>query len=134
MIDLKRLEREFSVVSKRLLLRGVDTKLLMKISSLFTEKKALVKLVNELGEKRNTLRLSRESNSEGSILREQKKAVEEKLRKVSAELEESCSYLPNIPEETVPQQDRVVDTTFYEKKGLSSLDSTEIISRLGIVD
>jgi seryl-tRNA synthetase len=114
MIDLKLLEKDFDNFSKKLSLKGVDLLLLEEIKTLFEKKKEIIKNLEELKAKRNTLskeigKLIRENKEEAEKLKEEVSKLKDKIEKLDKELKtidekltQKALIIPNIPDDDVP--------------------------------
>jgi len=114
MIDLKLLEKDFENVSKKLFLKGVDENLLKEIKTLFQQKKELLKKIEDLKAKRNTLskeigkfikndpNKAEELKNEVLKLKEEINFLEEELKNIDINLNQKALIIPNIPDEDVP--------------------------------
>lgn len=113
MLDLKNLQNNFEIISKKLELKGTDVKLLEKLDILFTQiKKQKLELENyQAFQNKQSKELSIIAKNGGDIqtLKEQLSKNKENInqcleivRKLEEELEEISSSIPNIPDDDVP--------------------------------
>jgi len=115
MIDLKLLEKEFDLVSKKLSLKGVDEEILKEIKELFENKKKLLEKIQDLQAKRNTLskeigkymkegqkEKAEELKKEVAEIKSQIETLDKELKEIEEKLTQKALIIPNIPDDDVP--------------------------------
>lgn len=137
MINLDKLDTNFTEIAQKLSLRGVSDFLLTTIRAKFTEKKARVTLVNQLRSERNVLSLGKLTDNKQAVdLKNRIRTEELALKTVSDELQELCLKLPNIPATDTPsnQNGNLVVRSFESSQPIrSKLSYEEITKKIEII-
>ncbi|BCD67640.1 serine--tRNA ligase [Nitratiruptor sp. YY09-18] len=151
MIDLRALEKNFDVITKRLQTKGVDEKILEELRILFEEYKKHKRSLEDLQAKQNSLsKLFGEYKREGKDINELKSELEENKAKIAAlqdivrQIDEKLANLalqiPNPPDPDVPvgesEDDNVVIKTVLEPKefDFEPKEHWELGEKLGWID
>jgi seryl-tRNA synthetase len=118
--------------------RGVSENHLINIKDKFNERKAKIKLINELRSKRNELGSERvKENSQAIDLKKEIKIAESSLEIILNDLQNLCEKLPNIPAINTPNNEtgnRIVDSKIHERKINNSLTYEEVLNKVEIID
>jgi seryl-tRNA synthetase len=113
MLNIKLIRENPEVVSEALKKRGEDTSSLDKILEIENRRRDLLKDVEEMRQKRNSIsqqigRLKQEGQDASGVLAEAKKisdnmaSSEESLRNLEIQVRDILLLIPNIPDESVP--------------------------------
>ncbi len=113
MLNIKLIRENPELVSEALKKRGEDTSSLNKILDIENRRRDLLRDVEEMRQKRNTIsqqigRLKKEGQDASSILAEAKKlsddmaSSEESLRDIETQVRDILLLIPNIPDASVP--------------------------------
>ena len=113
MLNIKLIRENPELVSEALKKRGEDTSSLNKILDIENRRRDLLKDVEEMRQKRNTVsqqigRLKKEGQDASSVMDEAKKisddmsSSEESLRDLETQVRDILLLIPNIPDASVP--------------------------------
>ncbi|NPA11873.1 MAG: serine--tRNA ligase [Epsilonproteobacteria bacterium] len=129
MIDLKLLEKDFETIANKLKLKGVDSQTLKEIKKLFEEKKEVLKIIEELRSKRNSLskeigkhiktdpQKAEELKQEVAKLKEEIEKLNKLYEKIDQTLNQKALIIPNIPDDDVPVGESEDDNVEIKRVG-----------------
>lgn len=132
MLDLKIFFNNFDYLVERLSKRNVSKEELINIKEKIKEKKNREKYITKLREKRNNLKGIEFSDKVKEIKKEIKEK-EEELKNFFDSFEIMISNLPNIPDLSVPEEDKLIEEVWYDSVN-KEIGFEKIIKRLPIID
>jgi seryl-tRNA synthetase len=143
MIEQKKFIEDFESLAEALNGRKIDKKFLLEIKEEIEKKNSLIKVVNELREKRKNLSRSDSSTRSKSFSEETKNLKKEIYQKereldfVENELNEKLSLIPNIPYKDTPSDEHgnlLVNQVVHNISVEHNLMGDEVIKKMSITD
>ena len=138
MLDLQQFFTDFENLAQRLEPRGISKKQLLTIKEKLIRQKELIKIINELRQKRN--QLSQEGLKNAEKVREIKESIfwkEEVLKKGERELNDLINQLPNFSAPDTPTNEegnRLIGSTEYQHNIQHNSTHEEILRKLTLID
>ena len=138
MLELQKFFTDFENLVQRLEPRGISQEQLLSIKEKLVRQKELIKIINELRQKRNQLSQGGEINAQKVKLIKEKVACSEKeLKELEIKLNELTAQLPNLPASDTPTNEKgnkIIDNTEYQYNIQHHLTHEEILKKLKLID
>ncbi|KLL05351.1 MAG: seryl-tRNA synthetase [Mycoplasmataceae bacterium RV_VA103A] len=138
MLDWQKFFTDFDDLAERLAWRGVNGEQLLTIRKQLLRRKELIKIINELRQKRNQLSQAGPQNAVAvKKIKEEIVVYEKELEKLETELSKLTNQLPNLPALDTPTNEegnRVIASTEYQHDIQHNLTHETILKKLKLID
>jgi len=138
MLDLQNFFIDFEELVRHLGLRGIDKEQLLVIKGKLVRQKELIKITNDLRQRRNQLSQEGPKNAEKvKKIKEEITSSEKELRELEVKLNELTSQLPNLPALGAPtnkESNKVINSSEYQHNIQHNLTHETILKKLKIID